>query len=167
MRNSIPTIDNNPTAIAVHHGSIRARLAVESSRPLRYSSAKIATIDAGSLGSPVVEVIYRSGRIAFEHEHELKQTGRLGLPSLLQVHDPLDWTRQQKAEARNYRPGMVLTLTKRVGGLEPSRPFEIERVHAGRSISKGKPSLWILPSIRTEFRWPSLVRPNSLPAIPF
>jgi conjugative relaxase-like TrwC/TraI family protein len=69
---------------------------------------------------------------------ELKQRGRLGSSTKLQVHDPVDWTRQQKTETRNYRPGMVLTLTKRVGGLEPSRPLEIERVHAGRLYLQGR-----------------------------
>ena len=64
--------------------------------------------------------------------------GRLGSSTTLQVHDPLDWTRQQKAEARNYRAGMVLTLTKRVGGLEPSQPLRVERVHSGRLYFQGQ-----------------------------
>jgi ATP-dependent exoDNAse (exonuclease V) alpha subunit len=35
---------------------------------------------------------------------ELKQRGKLGSSTTLQVHDPLDWTRQQKAQAHNYSP---------------------------------------------------------------
>jgi hypothetical protein len=63
---------------------------------------------------------------------ELKQSGRLQSAVEIEVHDPLDWTTQQKAEARNYRPGMVVTLTRRAGRLEYGQSFVIERVQAGR-----------------------------------
>ena len=63
---------------------------------------------------------------------QLTQAGRLQSATPTNVHDPLDWTTQQKGEARNYRPGMVVTLTRRAGTLEPGRSLQVDRVQAGR-----------------------------------
>ena len=63
---------------------------------------------------------------------ELKQSGRLHSSIQIQIQDPIDWTTQQRAEARSYRPGMVVTLTRRAGTLQPGQSFVVERVEANR-----------------------------------
>jgi conjugative relaxase-like TrwC/TraI family protein len=62
----------------------------------------------------------------------LEQSGKLHSPTNIQIHDPLDWTAQQRAEARGYKPGMVVTATRRAGQLEPGQPFVVDRVQGGR-----------------------------------
>ena len=63
---------------------------------------------------------------------ELKQSGKLHAPQTIQIQDPLDWTSQQRAEACSYRPGMVVTLTRRAGTLQPGQSLIVERVEANR-----------------------------------
>ena len=63
---------------------------------------------------------------------QLKQSGRLHSPTQIQIQDPLDWTTQQRAEARSYKPGMVVTLTRRAGRFEPGQSLVVERVEPGR-----------------------------------
>jgi conjugative relaxase-like TrwC/TraI family protein len=61
----------------------------------------------------------------------LKGGGRLIAATQIDVHEPLDWTLQQKVQARNYQPGMVVTLTRRARGFESGQSFIIERTAAG------------------------------------
>ena len=63
---------------------------------------------------------------------QLKQGGRLHSSTQIQIQDPLDWTAQQRAEAASYRPGMVVTLTRRAGRFEPGQSLVVERVEPGR-----------------------------------
>jgi conjugative relaxase-like TrwC/TraI family protein len=58
----------------------------------------------------------------------LKQSGGLQSSINIKIHDPLDWTAQQKAEARCYKPGMVVTLTRRAGELQPGQSFVVDHV---------------------------------------
>jgi len=63
---------------------------------------------------------------------ELKQRGNLHSPQKIQIQDPIDWTAQQRAEARSYRPGMVVTLTRRAGTFQPGQSLVVERVEGNR-----------------------------------
>jgi hypothetical protein len=63
---------------------------------------------------------------------QLKHSGRLHSPTQIQIQDPVDWTAQQRADGRSYKPGMVVTLTRRAGRLEPGQSLVVERVKAGR-----------------------------------
>jgi len=63
---------------------------------------------------------------------QLKQSSKLHSPTGIQIQDPLDWTTQQKTQVRSYKPGMVVTLTRRAGRFEPGQSLVVERVEAGQ-----------------------------------
>ncbi len=68
----------------------------------------------------------------------LKQRNLLGRAVEVTVHDQLDWTREQKCNAANYRSGMLVTFDARVGSFARGRTFEIDRIEAGRLWLKGQ-----------------------------
>ena len=70
---------------------------------------------------------------------QLKQSGKLHSSTQIQIQDPLDWTTQQRAEARSYRPGMVVTLPLRAGRLDPGQSLVVERVESGRLCFQNQP----------------------------
>jgi conjugative relaxase-like TrwC/TraI family protein len=105
--------------------------------------AAAAYIDATRRGEALDQCIAiaptwdENHRLTEAIREQLKQTGQIKSAEI-QVHDPLDWTAQQKAETRNYQPGMVTTLTRRAGQLESGQSFTVERVHAGRLYFHGQ-----------------------------
>jgi conjugative relaxase-like TrwC/TraI family protein len=68
----------------------------------------------------------------------LKQRNLLGRATEVTVHDQLDWTREQKCNAANYRPGMLVTFDARIGSFARGQTFEIDRIEAGRLWLKGQ-----------------------------
>ena len=48
----------------------------------------------------------------------LKQRNLLGEGTVITVHDQLDWTDEQKRNAANYRPGMLVTFNLGLGSIQ-------------------------------------------------
>jgi conjugative relaxase-like TrwC/TraI family protein len=71
---------------------------------------------------------------------ELKQRGALEEGEKLSVHDPLDWTLQQKQKAANYRQGMVVQFHASAGPARRGQAFVVEAVRAGRVFLRGYPN---------------------------
>ena len=67
----------------------------------------------------------------------LKQRKLLTGGTVITVHEQLDWTQEQKSNAANYRPGMLLTFNARVGSVERGRTLRIERIESGRIWLEG------------------------------
>jgi len=100
--------------------------------------AAVAYVDATRRGESLDRCIAiaptwdENHRLTEAIREQLRQSGRLHSPTQIQIQDPLDWTAQQRAEACSYRPGMVVTLTRRAGRLEPGQSLILERVEPGR-----------------------------------
>src|SRR6266498_1498883 len=62
----------------------------------------------------------------------LKERKVLGHGTAVTVHEPLDWTVEQKSDAANYRRGMVVTFNARIGSIERGQTLAVERAVAGR-----------------------------------
>ena len=56
------------------------------------------------------------------------------------VHDPLQWTVQQKATASSYEPGMVVTFNRRAGSIVRGQSLVVARVEAGLLYFQGRDS---------------------------
>ena len=68
----------------------------------------------------------------------LRAAGQLGETSETNVLDPLNWTTQQRATARNFRPGMMITFARQVrGGFLKDQSYAVERVENGQVILEG------------------------------
>jgi conjugative relaxase-like TrwC/TraI family protein len=67
----------------------------------------------------------------------LKEHSLLSDGTLITVHDQLDWTEEQKSNAANYRPGMLVTFNARVRSIPRSQTLEVERVESGEVWFKG------------------------------
>ncbi len=69
--------------------------------------------------------------------NELKSRKILGDGSRIVVHDQLDWTEEQKSNAANYRPGMLITFNARVRAIERGQTVEIDRINSGELWLRG------------------------------
>jgi len=73
---------------------------------------------------------------------ELKKRGGLGLGAMIDVHEPLLWTKAQLARAENYVPGFVVTFNKGTPGFKRGDFAEVLRIEgdqvwvAGRSTEQ-------------------------------
>jgi conjugative relaxase-like TrwC/TraI family protein len=67
----------------------------------------------------------------------LKERKLLGEGTAITVHEQLDWTEEQKSNAANYGPGMLITFNARLGPISRGRTLEVERVEAGALWLKG------------------------------
>jgi hypothetical protein len=67
----------------------------------------------------------------------LKDKGLLKKGTAITVHDQLDWTLEQKKDLTNYRPGMLITFSSRVGPINRGLTLEIQKVEGGRLWLKG------------------------------
>jgi hypothetical protein len=54
------------------------------------------------------------------------------------VHDPLQWTVQQKATASSHEPGMVVTFNRRAGSIVRGQSLVVARVEAGQLYFQGR-----------------------------
>jgi conjugative relaxase-like TrwC/TraI family protein len=69
--------------------------------------------------------------------YELKHRNLLGDGTLVTTHDPLAWTVEQKRDASNYRPGMLVTFDLGLGSIQRGQTLEVDRVEAGMLRLKG------------------------------
>ena len=68
---------------------------------------------------------------------KLKELKLLGDGVTMDVYHPLDWTKEQRADAENYRPGMFLTFNTAIKGISRGETLEIERIENGKLWFKG------------------------------
>jgi hypothetical protein len=68
---------------------------------------------------------------------QLQQRGVSERGDKVRIHDPLDWTLQQKQKAANYRPGMVVQFYASAGPARRGQAFIVEAVRAGRVFLRG------------------------------
>lgn len=68
---------------------------------------------------------------------ELKHRKLLDSGSVVTTHDQLDWTDEQKRNAANYRPGMLITFNSRVGTLERGQTLSVARIQSGQVWLQG------------------------------
>jgi hypothetical protein len=67
----------------------------------------------------------------------LKERSLLGKETAITIHDQLDWTVEQKKNAANYRPGMLVTFDLGLGSIRRGQTLEVDRVEAGMLRLKG------------------------------
>ena len=67
----------------------------------------------------------------------LNTSGQLGDSRTMSVLDPLGWTTQQRRTTGNYRPGLVVTFTRKVLGFDKGESAEITRVEGGKASLDG------------------------------
>ena len=67
----------------------------------------------------------------------LKRRNLLGKGIEITIHDPLDWTVEQKRNAGNYRSGMLVTFDLGLGSIKRGQTLEVDRVEAGVLRLKG------------------------------
>jgi conjugative relaxase-like TrwC/TraI family protein len=68
---------------------------------------------------------------------ELKQRRLLGRGSVITTHDQLDWTDEQKCNAANYRPGMLITFNCYHGTIKSGQTLPIQRIENGQIWLQG------------------------------
>jgi conjugative relaxase-like TrwC/TraI family protein len=68
---------------------------------------------------------------------ELKHRQLLSKGSIITTHDQLDWTDEQKRNAANYRPGMLLTFNSRYGNIDRGQTLPIQRIEKGQIWLQG------------------------------
>jgi conjugative relaxase-like TrwC/TraI family protein len=71
---------------------------------------------------------------------QLKEKGVLERGNKLSVHDPLDWTLQQRQKAANYAPGMVVQFHASAGPTRRGQAFVVDAVKVGRLFLRGQPN---------------------------
>jgi conjugative relaxase-like TrwC/TraI family protein len=67
----------------------------------------------------------------------LKRRSLLGEGTSVTVRDQLDWTVEQKSNAANYQPGMLVTFDLGLGSIRRGQTLEVDRVEAGMLRLKG------------------------------
>jgi conjugative relaxase-like TrwC/TraI family protein len=67
----------------------------------------------------------------------LKHRGLLDEGKVLTIHDQLDWTLEQKRNATNYRPGMMVTFNLGLSPIQRGQTLEVDRVQNGMLRLKG------------------------------
>lgn len=67
----------------------------------------------------------------------LKRRNLLGEGTAITIHDHLDWTIEQKRNAENYRPGMMVTFDLRLGSIQRGQTLEVDRIERGMLRLKG------------------------------
>src|SRR5437667_770856 len=77
------------------------------------------------------------GRFTQAIREGLKERKVLGHGTDVTVHEPLDWTVDQKSDAANYRRGMVVTFNARIGSIQRGQTLAVERAVAGRLWLEG------------------------------
>lgn len=63
---------------------------------------------------------------------KLKSAGRLGKESIVDVHEPLKWTKAQTRNPQNYQPGMVAAFSRSAGGFRAGEFAPVTREARGR-----------------------------------
>ena len=66
--------------------------------------------------------------------NQLKDRRLLKDGTSLTVHDPLEWTTQQKAKAANFSPGMIVQFHADAGKTRRGQSFVVESVKDGRLL---------------------------------
>jgi ATP-dependent exoDNAse (exonuclease V) alpha subunit len=69
---------------------------------------------------------------------QLRERGVLKDGAMLTVHDPLEWTTQQKAKAANFSPGMIVQFHADAGKARRGQSFVVEFVKSGRLFFEGQ-----------------------------
>lgn len=67
----------------------------------------------------------------------LKERNLLGKGTEVTTYDQLDWTVEQKRNAANFQPGMMVTFDARVGSIARGRTLAVDRSEPGRLWLKG------------------------------
>jgi ATP-dependent exoDNAse (exonuclease V) alpha subunit len=69
---------------------------------------------------------------------QLKERGLLKEGAQLSVHDPLEWTAQQKARAANFSPGMIVQFHADAGKARKGQSFIVDSAKNGHLILQGR-----------------------------